>query len=180
LQVIEQHAGRRRIVAEGTAAQMESAFGVTLNRYRSPERSVPVRPPRKEGEGRSFGDHVEISAHEYRGYEGPLHLPVHLVGLVEAVIGLDNRRLGMPGGTRTGDPPGAVQLPPTTIAVIYIFRPTARRDRRLAFSKMRLTGRRICRATSICFWGSAGAQSHRHFAVGVHQQSGERGHQWRL
>jgi kumamolisin len=120
LRVVEQHAGRRRIVAEGTAAQMNSAFGVTLNRYRAPERIVP-RPPRREGEGRPFGDHLEIAAHEHRGFEGPVHLPANLAGLVEAVIGLDNRRMGRPAGTGTGDPPGAVQLAPTTIAQDYNF-----------------------------------------------------------
>jgi hypothetical protein len=120
LRVVEQHAGRRRIVAEGTAAQMNSAFGVTLNRYRAPERSVP-RPPRKQGEGRPFGDHLETAAHEHRGFEGPVHLPANLARLVEAVIGLDNRRLGMPAGNGTGDPPGAVQLAPTTIARDYNF-----------------------------------------------------------
>lgn len=52
LRVLEQHAGRRRIVAEGTATQMNSAFGITLNRYRAPERSLPAGPLRREGEGR--------------------------------------------------------------------------------------------------------------------------------
>ena len=103
LQIVEQHGGRRRIVAEGTAEQMNSAFGVTLNRYRAPERRVHARPLRKEGEGRPFGDHLEIAAHEYRGFEGPVHLPSNLVGLVEGVIGLDNRRLGIPAGIGTGD-----------------------------------------------------------------------------
>jgi kumamolisin len=35
LRVIEQHAGRRRLVVEGTTDQMNAAFGVTLNRYRA-------------------------------------------------------------------------------------------------------------------------------------------------
>ena len=121
LQVVEQHAGRRRIVVEGTVAQMNNAFGVTLNRYRAPERKVPARPPHKKGAGRPFGDHIDIGAHEYRGFEGPVHLPANLVELVEAVIGLDNRRLGVPGGNGTGDPAGAVQLAPTKIAQDYHF-----------------------------------------------------------
>jgi hypothetical protein len=119
LRVVEQHAGRRRIVAEGTATQMNSAFGVTLNRYRAPERSLPAQPPRREGEGRPFGDH--LPAHEYRGFEGPVHLPANLIGLVEAVIGLDNRKLGRPAGTGTGDPPGAGYLTPLQIAQDYNF-----------------------------------------------------------
>ena len=121
LRIVERHAGRRRIVAEGTAAQMNSAFGVTLNRYRAPAQGVPARPPRREGEGRPFGDHLEIGPHEYRGFEGPVHLPVKLVELVEAVIGLDNRKLGRPAGTGTGDPPGAGFLTPLQIAQDYNF-----------------------------------------------------------
>jgi hypothetical protein len=119
LRVVERHAGRRRIVAEGAAAQMNSAFGVTLRRYRAPERRLPPRPPRREEEGRPFGDH--LPARDYRGFEGPVHLPANLIELVEAVIGLDDRKLGLPAGTGTGDPPGAVQLTPTTIAQDYNF-----------------------------------------------------------
>jgi Pro-kumamolisin, activation domain/Abnormal spindle-like microcephaly-assoc'd, ASPM-SPD-2-Hydin len=122
LRIVEQHAGRRRIMAEGTAEQMNSAFGVTLNRYRAPERKVPAPPPpRKEGEGRPFGDHLTSGPHEYHGYEGPVHLPANLSGLVEAVIGLDNRKLGRPAGTGTGDPPGAAFLTPMQIAHDYHF-----------------------------------------------------------
>jgi Pro-kumamolisin, activation domain/Abnormal spindle-like microcephaly-assoc'd, ASPM-SPD-2-Hydin len=122
LQIVEQHAGRRRIVAEGTAEQMNEAFGVTLNRYRAPERKEePAHPPRKEGEGRPFGDHGEMGAHEYRGFEGPVQLPADLVELVEAVIGLDNRKLGKSAGTGTGDPPGAAYLTPLQIARDYDF-----------------------------------------------------------
>lgn len=121
LRVIEQHAGRRRLMVEGTTDQMNTAFGVTLNRYRAPERKVPPHAPRKESEGRPFGDHLEMSAHEYRGFEGRVHLPANLVDLVEAVIGLDNRKLGRPAGTGTGDPPGASYLTPLQIAQDYRF-----------------------------------------------------------
>ncbi|MBV8842328.1 MAG: choice-of-anchor D domain-containing protein, partial [Bryobacterales bacterium] len=123
LRIVEQHAGRRRIVAEGTAEQMNAAFGVTLNRYRTPERPAHARPPRKEkeGHGRPFGDHGDIRAHEHRGYEGPVRLPASVAGLVESVIGLDDRKLGGSAGNGTGDPPGAVQLTPTAIAQDYNF-----------------------------------------------------------
>jgi hypothetical protein len=121
LRIVEQHAGRRRIMAEGTAEQMNSAFGVTLNRYRAPERKVPAQPPHKEAEGRPFGDHMPVGTPEYHGYEGPIHLPANLSGLVEAVIGLDNRKLGRPAGTGTGDPPGAAYLTPLQIARDYNF-----------------------------------------------------------
>jgi hypothetical protein len=59
---------------------MNAAFGVTLNRYRVAERKAHAHPPRKEGEGRPFGDHREI-AHEYRGFEGRVHLPANLTEL---------------------------------------------------------------------------------------------------
>jgi hypothetical protein len=121
LRIVEEHAGRRRIMAEGTAEQMNTAFGVTLNRYRAPEQKSPARPPRKEGEGRAFGDHGQTGAHEYRGFEGLVHLPANLAGLVEAVIGLDNRKLGRPAGNGTGDPPGATPLTPARIAQDYKF-----------------------------------------------------------
>ena len=121
LRIVEQHAGRRRIVAEGTSKQMNAAFGVTLHRYRAPERKAPAHPPRKKGEGRPFGDHREMGAHEYRGFEGRVHLPANLAELVEAVIGLDNRKLGRPAANGTGDPPGAGYLTPLQIAQDYNF-----------------------------------------------------------
>ena len=121
LRVIDEHPGRRRIMVEGTAEQMNAAFGVVLNRYRAPERKAPRHAPEKRGEGRPFGDHVETGAHEYRGFGGPVHLPANLVGLVNAVIGLDNRKVGRPAGAGTGDPPGARYLTPLQIAQAYNF-----------------------------------------------------------
>ncbi len=120
LQVVEKHAGRRRIVVEGTVKDIDSAFGVTLNRYRAPERFAP-RPRPKEGEGRPFGDHIRVREQDYYGYEGPVHLPARLIELVTSVIGLDNRRLGLSAGNGTGDPPGAGYLSPAAIARDYNF-----------------------------------------------------------
>jgi hypothetical protein len=62
-----------------------------------------------------------MGAHDYRGFEGRVHLPANLLELVEAVIGLDNRKLGRPAGTGTGDPPGAGYLTPLQIAQDYNF-----------------------------------------------------------
>jgi hypothetical protein len=118
LRVIEADAGRRRVVVEGTAARINRAFGVTLNRYRAPHRFVS-RPIRK-----SDGNIVEgetITEHEHRGFEGQVHVPSALAGVVSAVIGLDNRRLGGPAGIGTGDPPGAASLTPTALAQLYEF-----------------------------------------------------------
>jgi pro-kumamolisin-like protein len=120
LRVVEKHAGRRRVVVEGTASQLNSAFGVRLNRYRMPERFVP-RPEPKPGQGRPFGDHLPVREQEYHSFEGAIRLPADLVELITTVIGLDNRRLGISAGNGTGDPPGAAYLSPAKIARDYNF-----------------------------------------------------------
>jgi kumamolisin len=56
----------RTVAVTATAAQASAAFGVSLGRYQTDEFS-------------------------YRGREGTVHLPADLVGVVEAVLGLDNR-----------------------------------------------------------------------------------------
>ena len=119
LRVLEQHVGRGRIVAEGTAGEINAAFGVTLNRYRAPERLVQRHY--QERAGRPLGDHLLIGEHVHRGFEGSVHLPIELAEIVTAVIGLDNRRLGGPAGTGSGDPSGANYLLPTRIAELYNF-----------------------------------------------------------
>ncbi len=119
LQVVESHAGRRRIEVEGTAADINAALGITLNVYRAPRRFIGRRLPKK-------GDRLaEVPAtvpqHIHRGFEGPVHLPARLLEVVTAVIGLDNRRLGGPAGTGTGDPSGAQYLSPIAVAQRYHF-----------------------------------------------------------
>lgn len=118
LNVIESDAGRRRIVVEGTVAKVNAAFAITLNTYRTLKRYVPRPGPKGEGkdaESRTIEEHV------HRGFEGPVHLPSELVGVVAAVIGLDNRRVGGPAGTGTGDPPSANYLSPPAVAELYGF-----------------------------------------------------------
>lgn len=66
LSVIQESEVRRTVVLSGTVAQVESAFGVRLQKYDHPR-------------GR------------YRGREGAVHLPGELGSVVEAVLGLDNR-----------------------------------------------------------------------------------------
>jgi len=119
LRNIDAHAGRRRIVAEGTAAEMNAAFAVTLNRYRVTERTIERRS--HEGKVRPFAEHTPGGEQVHRGFEGPVSLPSKLVGIVTAVIGLDNRRLGVPAGNGTGDPAGAQYLDPAAIARRYNF-----------------------------------------------------------
>jgi kumamolisin len=66
LTVVKEHPERRTVMLAGTVAQMESAFGVKLERYEHP-------------------------AGHYRGRVGTIQLPSELDGVVEAVLGLDNR-----------------------------------------------------------------------------------------
>ncbi len=119
LTVLDSHSGRRRIEVEGTPAEINAAFGITLNRYRAPHRFVRRRIE-KRGE-RPTEVRSDVPEHVHRGFEGPVHLPPKLVGIVAAVIGLDNRRLGGPAGTGTGDPAGAQYLSPVTVAQLYDF-----------------------------------------------------------
>jgi hypothetical protein len=119
LRIHTRHAGHRRIVAEGTAADVNAAFNVELHLYRTSERHSPHY--QRRGDVHPFGGHGQIGEQIYRGFQGPAHLPARLIGLVSAVIGLDNRRLGPPAGVGTGDPPGAAYLSPATIAQKYNF-----------------------------------------------------------
>ena len=66
LRVVEQDPGRRSVVVQGTVEQASRAFGVSLGRY--------------EAEGVT-----------YRGREGEVTVPAKLDGIVEAVLGLDDR-----------------------------------------------------------------------------------------
>jgi hypothetical protein len=118
LRVTEADAGRRRILVEGSASDVNDALGITLNRYRAPHRFVS-RPIRKDDD--SIVESRVVGEHEHRGFEGPVSIPAALDGIIRAVIGLDNRRLGGPAGTGTGDPPGAASLTPTTLAQLYDF-----------------------------------------------------------
>jgi kumamolisin len=68
LQVLLSDPNRRLVQVSGTVAQCSKAFGVQLSMYSSPDET-------------------------YRGYEGSLHLPSSLLGVVQGVFGLDNRRL---------------------------------------------------------------------------------------
>jgi hypothetical protein len=115
LTVTERHAGRRTVTVTGTAARLNAAFGVTLNYYQAP------RPPAVA--------HSQVSAEEeaaptvlytYHGYDGTVHVPARLAGIVLAVVGLDDRSLGGAGGS-SGDPPNSQQAAVPTIAQYYNF-----------------------------------------------------------
>ena len=114
LTVLEKQIGPAVVIARGTAAQINAAFGITLNRYESP-RHVSKRP-------RRAGSHHEKRAKAtqvHRGFDGPVHISTELAGIVTAVIGLDNRILG--GTNGTGDPAGSTALDVPTLAQLYNF-----------------------------------------------------------
>jgi kumamolisin len=71
LQVVQEAAARRTVVVSGTVAQCNAAFGVQLQRMRHGGR-------------------------DFRGRTGSIALPVELAGIIEAVLGLDNRPQAAP------------------------------------------------------------------------------------
>jgi len=98
LAVVEEDAARRTVILSGTVAQCNAAFGVELQQYR----------------------HAEG---EYRGRTGPLHLPDTLGGVVEAVLGLDNRPAARTHFRRRNDAAAAAatSYTPVEIARFYDF-----------------------------------------------------------
>jgi Pro-kumamolisin, activation domain len=113
--ILESEPGRCSVIAEGTAAQMRSAFGVDLQRYEA--RCRAPRPGRADG--RSRAGQAVASTTIHHGFDGPVHIPAELIGIVTAVVGLDNRVLG--GRNATGDPMGATYLSVPTLAQMYNF-----------------------------------------------------------
>ena len=113
LTVLEKLVGPAMVIARGPVAKMNAAFGITLNRYESP-RHVSKRP--HAGPGRKP---AEPATQTHRGFDGPVHIPQELAGVVTAVFGLDNRILG--GTNGTGDPSGSQSLDVPTIAQLYNF-----------------------------------------------------------
>jgi len=69
--VVEENAARRTVVLSGTVAQFNTAFDVDLQRFEHPGGS-------------------------YRGRGGAVHIPDALNGIIEAVLGLDNRPQAKP------------------------------------------------------------------------------------
>jgi kumamolisin len=105
LAVLEEHAGRRTSVLAGTVAQFEDAFGIELQHYSHPGGT-------------------------YRGRTGPVHIPAELNGIIEAVLGLDDRpqakahfRMKSPEAARRSRPAraGAASFTPVQLASLYGF-----------------------------------------------------------
>lgn len=75
LEVFDADPAKRRIRIRGTAAQMDSAFGIQLGSVALPD-----------------GKRVE-------SYRGALSVPIQLDGIISAVLGLDNRPVASPRKT---------------------------------------------------------------------------------
>jgi kumamolisin len=95
LTVIQEHAARRSVVLSGTVAQFNSAFNVQLRRM-------------AYGQG------------SYRGRTGAILLPAELDGIVEAVLGLDNRpQASTHFRIRSAAAADAVSYTPIQVAAAY-------------------------------------------------------------
>jgi kumamolisin len=102
--VAQEHAARRTVVLSGTVEQFNAAFSVQLQK-------------------------IAASGGTYRGRTGALQLPQALDGIVEAVMGLDNRPQAQPHfrvrPTGSGDKKQAATTPvsftPAQVASLYGF-----------------------------------------------------------
>jgi kumamolisin len=100
-----QHAPRRTVVLSGTVEQFSAAFSVQLHRYGAD------------------------SGATYRGRTGTIQLPTELDGVVEAVLGLDNRPQAKPhfrlrpdsGKKKRAAAAGSVSFTPLQVASLYGF-----------------------------------------------------------
>ncbi len=94
LTVVQEDPARRTMILSGTVAQFDAAFGVDLQQF-------------------------EHDGGTYRGRTGPIHLPDELNGIVDAVLGLDNRPAAKPH-FRIPPPLGNVQWrAPATAATSF-------------------------------------------------------------
>jgi len=95
LTVVLQHAARRTVILAGSVAQFSSAFGVQLQQ-------------------------MHYAHGTYRGRTGEISLPAELDGIVEAVLGLDNRPQAVSHHrVRRAASPQAVSYTPTQVASLY-------------------------------------------------------------
>jgi kumamolisin len=124
--VLESDEARRSVIVQATAAQVQAAFGVTLYNYQAPLPGPPLRA-RHPSTPAAATSPAAARTHTHHGYDGTVHLPQQLAGIVTAVIGLDNRCIGVPGGT-AGDPTGAQFLAVTTAAKLYNFPNSGAKD----------------------------------------------------
>ena len=99
LSAVARDPARRTMVLSGTVAQFNAAFGVDLRRIQHPEGS-------------------------YRGRTGVIQLPEELHGVIEAVLGLDNRPVARPHFRRSPAVAAravATSFAPAQVAALYGF-----------------------------------------------------------
>jgi kumamolisin len=102
LTVASEHADRRTVILSGNVEQFNAAFSIELKQYSHPE-------------------------YTYRGRTGAIQLPTELDGVIEAVLGLDNRPQAKPHfRARAGKGKGkkqsnAVSYTPIQVADAYGF-----------------------------------------------------------
>lgn len=100
LSVVREHPERRTLILSGTVAQMEAAFSVKLQCF-------------------------QHASGQYRGRHGVIELPAELDGVIEAVLGLDNRPQAKPHFRLRGNPTRqapqatAVSFTPVQLAALY-------------------------------------------------------------
>lgn len=99
LTVVESSAPRASVVLAGDAGAMAAAFGVRLHRFQT------------------------AGGAAYRGREGEVHLPAELAGVVEGVLGLDDRPQARPHFRAFADAAGArgASYTPVEVARAYGF-----------------------------------------------------------
>ena len=85
LRVKETSIPMRRVLVEGTIADISKAFGVQLNEYEHPETG------------------------RFRGRDGEIHIPADLAGIVTGVFGLDTRLVGRPRIRRSNVQPADLE-----------------------------------------------------------------------
>ncbi|CAG4928584.1 S53 family peptidase [Paraburkholderia saeva] len=128
LAVLDSHPARRSVTLKGTAAQLNRAFDTTINRY---EARDPQVVPYKSTKTVNSPQATHTNAHTYHGYDGHVRLPSQLEHVVQAVVGLDNRRSGR-AGIGSGDPPFARPMSVPEIAKYYNFPNTGAADQTIA------------------------------------------------
>lgn len=129
LTVVEKNPSQRTVLASGTAANLNKAFAVELGRYeteaikerpRRPSGStekLPTEKLKRKEEGAEKREEKSATT-IHVGYEGYVHIPEPLANVVEAVFGLDRRRLARRAVTPF---PGISPLTPPQVATLYDF-----------------------------------------------------------
>jgi kumamolisin len=122
MRILEASLGTRTISVISTARQIQNAFDVHLNHY---ETVFPQR--RRVKLSHSTNRQADPEPHAHNGFDGRVHIPPYLEGILIAVIGLDDRR--MPHGGPAIDPSGGANaIPVETAARLYNFPTTDCRD----------------------------------------------------